>query len=82
MKKIPFWRRYARLLGPDPTADVTDELRFHLEAKTEDLIRQGWSLNDARQEAERQFGDVRRVQQIGERLGKKKGTTETIQRLS
>jgi len=42
MKKIPLWRRYSRLLGPDPAADVTDELRFHLEAKTEDLIRQGW----------------------------------------
>lgn len=71
MKKIPFWRRYARLLGPDPAADVNDELRFHLEAKTEDLIRQGWSPKDARLEAERQFGDVRGVQQIGERLGEK-----------
>jgi predicted permease len=71
VKKIPFWRRYARLLGPDPAADVNDELRFHLEAKAEDLIRQGWSLQDARQEAERQFGDVRGVQQIGERLGEK-----------
>jgi predicted permease len=71
VKKIPFWRRYARLLGPDPAADVNDELRFHLETKAEDLIRQGWSLKDARQEAERQFGDVRGVQKIGERLGEK-----------
>jgi predicted permease len=71
MKKIPLWRRYRRLLGPDPAADVTDELRFHLEAKTEDLISLGWSRNEARQEAERQFGDVRIVQQIGERLGEK-----------
>jgi len=71
MKKIPLWRRYARLLGPDPAADVTEELRFHLEAKAEDLIRLGWSRNEARQEAERQFGDVRIVQQIGERLGEK-----------
>jgi predicted permease len=71
VKKIPFWRRYARLLGPDPAADVNEELRFHLETKAEDLIRQGWSLQDARQEAERQFGDVRGVQKIGERLGEK-----------
>jgi predicted permease len=71
VKKIPIWRRYARILGPDPAADVKDELRFHLEAKTEDLVRQGWSLDEARSEAERQFGDVRGVQQIGERLGEK-----------
>ncbi len=71
MKKIPLWRRYARILGPDPAADVKDELRFHLEAKTEDLVRQGWPLVEARREAERQFGDLRGVQQIGERLGEK-----------
>ncbi len=71
MKKIPFWRRYARLLGPDPVADVKDELRFHLEAKTDDLIRSGWTPDRARREAERQFGDVRAVQHIGEKLGEK-----------
>ncbi len=71
MRKIPFWRRYARLLGPDPAADVKDELRFHLEAKTDDLIRCGWAPDAARQEAERQFGDVRTVQYIGEMLGEK-----------
>ncbi len=71
MKRIPFWRRYARLLGPDPAADVKDELRFHLEAKTDDLIRCGWPPDAARQEAERQFGDVRAVQHIGEKIGEK-----------
>ena len=30
MKRIPIWRRYARIFGPDPAADVKDELRFHL----------------------------------------------------
>jgi len=71
MKKIPLWRRYARLLGPDPAADIKDELRFHLEAKTDDLIRRGWQPDAARQEAERQFGDLRTVHQIGEKLGEK-----------
>jgi predicted permease len=71
MKKIPFWRRYARLLGPDPAADVKDELRFHLEAKADDLIRCGWPPEAARLEAERRFGDVRAVQHIGEKLGEK-----------
>jgi hypothetical protein len=32
MTTPPFWRRYARFFGPDPAADVKDELRFHLEA--------------------------------------------------
>ena len=69
MKKIPLWRRYARLLGPDPSADVRDELRFHLEAKTDHLIGRGWGPDDARREAERQFGDLSTVQHIGEMIG-------------
>jgi predicted permease len=69
MKPTPLWRRYARLFGADPAADVKDELRFHLEAKIDDLIAQGWRPEAARQEAERQFGDVRAVQQIGASIG-------------
>ncbi|HET6181866.1 MAG TPA: ABC transporter permease [Candidatus Sulfotelmatobacter sp.] len=69
MKPLPMWRRYARLLGPDPAADVKDELRFHLDAKTDDLIAQGWKPDAARREAERQFGDLRSVQQVGTKLG-------------
>lgn len=71
MTNTPFWRRYARFFGPDAVADVKDELGFHLEAKTEDLIRQGWTPAAARKEAERQFGDLRAVQRIGQQIGKK-----------
>jgi predicted permease len=71
MKAVPTWRRYARLLGPDPKADIQDELRFHIEAKTEDLIRRGLRPEAARQEAERQFGNILAVQRIGERMGEK-----------
>lgn len=71
MTRLPMWRRYARLFGPDPAADVKDELHFHLELKTEDLIAQGWSAEAARQEAERQFGDLRAVEQVGRRMGEK-----------
>jgi predicted permease len=67
----PLWRRYSRLFGPDPVADVKDELRFHLNAKIDDLITQGWQPEDARQEAERQFGDLRAIQQIGAAIGQK-----------
>src|SRR5215470_9564618 len=71
MTTTPFWRRYARFFGPDPATDVKEELGFHLEAKAEDLIRQGLAPEAARQEAERQFGDLRAVQRIGQRIGQK-----------
>lgn len=71
MKHVPMWRRYERMLGADPAADVDDELRFHLEAKVDDLMAHGWDSKDARKEAERQFGDFRAVQDVGERLGQK-----------
>src|SRR5581483_7588014 len=69
MSGNPMWRRYSRFFGADPAADVKEELRFHLQAKIDDLVAQGWTQEAARQEAERQFGDLRTVQQIGERMG-------------
>ena len=66
------WRRYARLFGPDTKGDVDDELQFHLATKVDDLIEQGWEPDAARQEAERQFGDLRGVQQTGKRLGEER----------
>ncbi len=72
MSRVPLWRRYASLLGPDPKADVDDELRFHLESRAEDLIAQGWRPDTARQEAERQFGNLRRLGEMGEQLGRQR----------
>lgn len=72
MARIPLWRRYARMFGPDPAADVDDELRFHLEAKVDDLVEQGWNRDAARLEAERQFGDFRAVREAGERVGRQR----------
>ena len=37
----------------------------------DDLIRQGLSLDAARKEAERQFGDLRSVERIGQQIGQK-----------
>jgi len=79
MSNTPFWRRYARFIGPDPAADVKDELGFHLDAKTDDLIRQGWQPEAARKEAEQQFGDLRAVERMGQRIGQR---TERRRRLS
>jgi predicted permease len=69
MKKVPIWRRYDRMLGPDPKTDVKAELRFHIDCKTEDLIVSGWEPVAARKEAERQFGNARAVQREGQRIG-------------
>jgi predicted permease len=71
MKPTPIWRRFDRLFGTDTASDVRDELRFHIEARMDDLIAQGWKEDAARLEAERQFGDLLAVQRIGERLGGK-----------
>ena len=41
--------------------EVDDELAFHLDMRTQQLVRQGWSPDAARAEALRQFGDARHV---------------------
>jgi len=55
MKDAPAWRRYLRLWGPDVDADVSDELEFHLEMRTRELVEQGWPAGEARHEAQRLF---------------------------
>ena len=70
MAHVPIWRRYARMLGADPAADINDELRFHIEAKTDDLMEQGWGREEAWREANRVFGDYESIRADGERLRK------------
>src|SRR5689334_11143585 len=41
--------------------DVDDELAFHIEMRMQRLIAAGWSVDAARAEALRQFGDVAHV---------------------
>ena len=79
MNKVPIWRRLDRLLGPDPAADVREELRFHIDSKTDELIARGLPPEAARAEAERQFGNIRAVQRIGEHIG---GQMEIPSRIS
>lgn len=69
---IPIWRRYARFFGMDLAADVDDELTFHLEQKTDDLIAAGLTPADARREARRQFGDFGAIRESGRRTARKK----------
>ncbi|HEV2492015.1 MAG TPA: permease prefix domain 1-containing protein [Terriglobia bacterium] len=60
---------------------MKDEVRFHLEAKIDDLVTQGWRPEAARLEAERQFGDLRALQQIGAKHRRENGTSQTPQGL-
>lgn len=70
MKQQPAWRRYGRLLGSDPLADVDEELTFHLEARVEDLVRAGLPEAEARTRALREFGDVERVRSDMRAIGR------------
>jgi putative ABC transport system permease protein len=78
MSATPFWRRYlkistpprteraagARFWGPDPAADVNDEFAFHVQTRIDELVAEGRSPRDARDEALRGFGDIEQVKRI------------------
>ena len=55
---IPKWRRYLRFWRADPAADVDDELRTHLELRTDELRARGLSQVEAHVQALAEFGDV------------------------
>jgi putative ABC transport system permease protein len=75
MSRVPMWRRYLRFLGPDVPADVDDELRFHIEMRTRELIARGLSPEAARAEALRRFGDVEGVRRACEAEGRERERT-------
>jgi putative ABC transport system permease protein len=58
--RIPGLRRVFELSGARRVdADVDEELRFHLDMRAADLMRHGMSPAEAREQALREFGDVR-----------------------
>jgi putative ABC transport system permease protein len=61
MSDEPRWRRYLRFRGPDPDADIDDELRSHLEMLEEELRSEGMSAAEARSAALARFGDMDEV---------------------
>ena len=68
MRRVPAWRRYARFFRPRPGGRRSRGTAVSLDAKVDDLVAQGWPPDAARSEAERQFGDFGRVQQMGAQL--------------
>jgi putative ABC transport system permease protein len=60
-RPMPMWRRYLTFWGRHLRRDLDDEIEFHLQARTRELIDAGWTPGDARAEAARLFGDTRPV---------------------
>jgi putative ABC transport system permease protein len=52
------WTRLMRVWRRSPDADVDAEVRFHLEARVDDLLTRGRSPAEARAQALREFGNV------------------------
>ena len=57
-ERVPAWRRYLRFWRANPDADVADELRFHLDSAVAEFVAGGMTLDAARAEAVRRFGDI------------------------
>ncbi|HEX9940624.1 MAG TPA: ABC transporter permease [Thermoanaerobaculia bacterium] len=78
------WRRAFRLhlKGGTVEQDVDDEIAFHVETRTRELIEEGMAPSAAREEALRLFGDAQRVRracvEIGRRREKGRRRTEIL----
>ena len=57
------WRRWIPVGRKSVSRDVDDELRFHIEERTRDLIAEGRTPEEARREAERRFGEVTAIRE-------------------
>ncbi len=76
MTDVPKWRRYLRFWRADVAGDVDDELRFHFEARREELRARGLPPADVERTIAEEFGDVeatrRRLREIGERVERRR----------
>src|SRR6185436_8952384 len=58
------WNRYLRFWQANVEADVNDEIAFHVDARTQELIDEGFEAPAARARALREFGDVERARGV------------------
>ncbi len=74
------WYRYLRFWRRDVHADIDDELRFHFEARIEELVARGATPDGARGQATAEFGDVNEVRrglrEIDDRLARRRDRLE------
>ncbi len=68
------WRRAFRLhlKGGTVEQDVDDEIAFHVEMRTQDLIDEGIPPHLAREEALRRFGDSDRIRRTCREIGRRR----------
>ncbi len=68
------WRRAFRLhlRGGTVKQDVDDEIAFHVEMRTQELIDEGMAAHTAREEALRLFGNVEGIRRQCEEIGKRR----------
>lgn len=71
---VPRWRHYLRFWRPDATADVDDELQFHLQEHVDDLVARGMDPLHARIEAVRRFGDMAQIRNTMRQLATEQET--------
>src|SRR5262245_35080345 len=60
-RRTPMWRRYLTFWGRSVDDDLRDEIEFHVDARTRELIDHGWEPASARDEARRVFGETRPI---------------------
>jgi putative ABC transport system permease protein len=56
------WRRLRRIFRPSARDEVGDEIAFHIEMRTRELVEQGFTSEQARAMAEERFGPVRPIE--------------------
>ena len=69
-RRVRFW--YLHRTDEAVQSDVDEELRLHLEMRTEELVARGMARDDARREALGQFGDLRATREYCRRQGEDK----------
>jgi putative ABC transport system permease protein len=72
MSTHPMRKLLARLVRASVAEEVADELAFHIEMTTRELIAQGMPSQQARAEAERRFGDAASVNAECRRYGEQR----------
>src|SRR4051812_29245298 len=82
MKRLPGIRPapHAGSTNRSIERDIDDEIRFHLQARIEDLMRQGQSKDEAEANAAREYGDTvaarRELAEIDRRAARRTGWKE------
>jgi predicted permease len=76
MDRPPGWRRLLRIRDRDLDSPIDDEVHFHIEMRTEELVHRGLPEAEARRRALERFGDVATVQRALGSIGRERERAE------